>query len=322
MGIDTAVTIGSVRLDHAVMTAAGTSGHGAELAPYGTLAELGAVVVKSLSADPWAGNPSPRLHPAGTGMINAVGLQGPGVDRWITEDLPELGRHRATVVVSLWGRSLEEYVRAARRLAAGLAESPHGARVVAVEVNLSCPNLQGHGIIAHDGQVAADIVAACAETGRPLWAKLSPNTADLVSIAGEVWRAGAEAVTLVNTVTGLVLDPDTGLSVLGTGGGGGLSGPPIHPVAVKAVHDVRQAWPELPIVGVGGIGSGWDAAELMLAGAQAVQVGTATFADPRAPFRIARDLERWARRRGFEALASLSGLAHRGGIHPSPLDRG
>lgn len=322
MGIDTAVTIGSVRLDHAVMTAAGTSGHGAELAPYGTLAELGAVVVKSLSADPWAGNPPPRLHPAGVGMINAVGLQGPGVDRWIAEDLPELGRHRATVVVSLWGRSLEDYVRAARRLAAGLAASPHGSRVVAVEVNLSCPNLQGHGIIAHDGRLSSSIVAACAEAGRPLWAKLSPNTDDLVTIAGEVWRAGAEAVTLVNTLTGLVLDPDTGLSVLGTGGGGGLSGPPIHPVAVKAVHDVRGAWPELPIVGVGGIGSGWDAAELMVAGAQAVQVGTATFADPRAPFRIARDLERWARRRGFEALAALSGLAHRGGIHPSPQDRG
>lgn len=322
MGIDTAVTIGSVRLGHAVMTAAGTSGHGAELASYGTLASLGAVVVKSLSADPWAGNPSPRLHPAGTGMINAVGLQGPGVDRWIAEDLPALWRHRATAVVSLWGRSLDEYALAARRLAAGLAESPHGACVAAVEVNLSCPNLQGHGIIAHDGQLSAAIVAACAEVGRPLWAKLSPNTDALVSVAGDVWRAGAEAVTLVNTVTGLVLDPHTGLSVLGNGGGGGLSGPAIHPVAVKAVHDVHQAWPDLPIVGVGGIGSGWDAAELMLAGARAVQVGTATFADPRAPFRIARDLERWARRRGFRTLASLSGLSHRGGIHPSPQDRG
>ncbi|MFM8483714.1 MAG: dihydroorotate dehydrogenase [Actinomycetota bacterium] len=318
MGIDTAVSIGSVRLDHAVMTAAGTSGHGAELAPYGNLASLGAVVVKSLSADPWAGNPSPRLHPAGTGMINAVGLQGPGVDHWLAEDLPELGRHRARVVVSLWGRSLDEYARAARRLASGLQESPQGSCVVAVEVNLSCPNVQGHGIIAHDPQLSAAVVAACTEAGRPLWAKLSPNTDRLVAIAGEVRRAGAEAVTLVNTVTGLVLDPATGRSVLGTGGGGGLSGPPIHPVAVKAVHDVRQAWPDLPIVGVGGIGSGWDAAELMLAGAQAVQVWTATFADPRAPFRIARDLERWALRRGFEALETISGLAHLGGSHPSP----
>lgn len=318
MRIDTSVTIGSVRLGHAVMTAAGTSGHGAELASYGPLATLGAVVVKSLSADPWAGNVAPRLSPVGTGMINAVGLQGPGVDHWVTHDLPALRRHRAAVVVSLWGRSVEDYALAARRLAAGLAGSPHGSCVVAIEVNLSCPNLQGHGIIAHDEELSAAVVSACTAVGRPLWAKLSPNTDRLVSIAGAVHRAGAEAVTLVNTVTGLVLDPQTGLSVLGTGAGGGLSGPPIHPVAVKAVHDVRQAWPDLPIVGVGGIGSGWDAAELMLAGAQAVQVGTATFADPRAPFRIARDLERWARRRGFGALESLSGSAHRGGIHPSP----
>lgn len=322
MSCATEVQVGSVRLSHPIMTAAGTSGHGAELAPYGDLATLGAVVVKSLAAEPWPGNPAPRLHPTGTGMLNAVGLQGPGVGAWVREDLPALAAAGATVVASLWGRSTEEYELAADMLAGGLADSVHGRSVVAVEVNLSCPNLQGHGIIAHDADLAARAVAACTRVQRPLWAKLSPNTDRLVVVADSVRRAGAEAVTLVNTVTGMVLDPATGRSVLGAGGGGGLSGPPIHPVAVKAVHDVHEALPELPIIGVGGVRSGWDAAELMLAGARAVQVGTATFARPRAPFEIARDLERWATGRGVRALGDLTGLAHRGGIHPSPPPQG
>lgn len=318
----TEVQIGSIRLSHPIMTAAGTSGHGAELAPYGDLSSLGAVVVKSLAAEPWPGNPAPRLHPTGTGMLNAVGLQGPGVAQWIRRDLPALAAAGATVVVSLWGRSTEEYEQAAAALESELESSTAGRCVVAVEVNLSCPNLQGHGIIAHDADLAARAVVACRRVHRPLWAKLSPNTDRLVTVADAVRRAGAEAVTLVNTVTGMVLDPRTGRSVLGAGGGGGLSGPPIHPIAVKAVHDVHEAWPDLPIIGVGGVRNGWDAAELMLAGAQAVQVGTATFANPRAPFEIARDLERWANSRGIGSLSELTGLAHRGGIHPSSPPQG
>lgn len=318
----TEVRIGSVRLSHPIMTAAGTSGHGAELAPYGDLASLGAIVVKSLAAGPWPGNPPPRLHPMGTGMLNAVGLQGPGVEHWVRHDLPALAVAGAAVVVSVWGRSVQEYADAAELLGDELGRSPHGRQVVAVEVNLSCPNLQGHGIIAHDEELAARAVEVCGAARRPLWAKLSPNTDRLVAVADAVRRGGAEAVTLINTVTGLVLDPLTGRSVLGAGGGGGLSGPPIHPVAVKAVHDVHQAWPDLSIIGVGGVRSAWDAAELMLAGARAVQVGTATFARPRAPFEIARDLERWAESRGFGALSALTGLAHRGGIHPSPPPQG
>ncbi|MGA0879789.1 MAG: dihydroorotate dehydrogenase [Ilumatobacteraceae bacterium] len=318
----TEIHVGSVRLSHPIMTASGTSGHGAELAPYGELSSLGAVVVKSLAAVPWPGNPAPRLYPTGSGMLNAVGLQGPGVAQWVREDLPALAAARATVVASLWGRSVDEYERGAESLAQALDASEHGGSVVAVEVNLSCPNLHGHGIIAHDEELSERVVAACAAVSRPLWAKLSPNTDRLVTVAGAVRRAGAEAVTLVNTVTGMVLDPRSGLSVLGVGGGGGLSGPPIHPVAVKAVYDVFRAWPDLPIIGVGGVRNAWDAAELMLAGARGVQVGTATFANPRAPFEIARDLERWARDRGVDALGDLTGLAHRGGIHPSPPPRG
>lgn len=322
MAIDTAVSIGSVRLRHAVMTAAGTSGHGAELAAYGSLQSLGAVVVKSLAAFAWPGNPAPRLHPVESGMLNAVGLQGPGIATWLDDDLPALARVGAAVVVSIWGQSLEEYRAAAEALRVGLDRSEFGSAVQAVEVNLSCPNLQGHGIIAHDQELAVEIVSTCRSAGRPLWAKLSPNTDRVAEIAGAVHRAGAEAVTLINTVTGMALDPRTGRSVLGNGAGGGVSGPAIHPVAVKAVFDVRQAWPDLPIIGVGGVRSGWDAAELLLAGAQAVQVGTASFADPRASFKIAADLERWATTRGFARISDLTGLAHRGGIHPKAPPRG
>jgi len=305
--MNTGVTIGSVQLPAPVMTASGTAGHGAELAPYMDLSALGAVVVKSLAAFEWAGNPSPRVHPAGVGMINAVGLQGPGVQRWLAEELPALLATGARVIASIWGRSVADYQQAAEQLAA----APAG--VVAVEVNLSCPNLEGRrGIFAHDAALSAEVIAATAGAGRPRWAKLSPNTDRVVEVAEAVHGAGAEAVTLVNTLLGMVLDSDTGLPVLGAGGGG-YSGRPVHPVAVRTVYDVHAALPDLPIVGAGGVASGWDAAELMLAGASAVQVGTATFADPAAPLRIQRELLTWCAERGV-APAELTGRAHRGGL--------
>lgn len=300
---DTRVRVGSVELSHAVMTASGTSGHGAELADYFPLDEIGAVTVKSLSVMPWAGNPAPRLHPLPHGMINAVGLQGPGVDAWFDRYLEDAARSRARIVISLWGRTVDEYARAAEVVARRLTDS---VPVVAVELNLSCPNLEGRrGIFAHDADVSAAVVAACRHIPRPCWAKLSPNTDRLVEVAGATRQAGAEAVTLVNTVIGLVLD-EHGDPVLGNGGGG-LSGPMIHPVALRAVADVRAAHPDLPIVGVGGVTSGASAGSLLRAGAQAVQVGTATFADPRAPHRIARELVTWAREQGFSSLSAVTG---------------
>ena len=310
--VDTRVRVGSVELAHAVMTASGTSGHGAELSPYFDLGSIGAVVVKSLSAMPWAGNPAPRLHPLRHGMINAVGLQGPGVDVWFERHLDELATAGASTVISLWGRSVEEYRRAAKVVAERLAvDSPGTASVRAVEINLSCPNLEGRrGIFAHDADVSAEVVANCGVVPRPLWAKLSPNTDRLVEVATAVHHAGADAVTLVNTVVGLVVDDD-GDPVLGNGGGG-LSGPMIHPVALRAVSDVRAARPHLPIIGVGGVTSGASAAALMRAGAQAVQVGTATFADPRAPMSIAEDLVEWAAEQGFSSLAAITGSRGRG----------
>lgn len=300
---DRRVRIGSVELANPIMTASGTAGYGSELGRLLDLSALGAVVVKSLAAFDWPGNPAPRLHPTPQGMLNAVGLQGPGVAAWRRDGLPQLLDAGATVVASIWGRTVEEYRAAADLLADAAPE------VVAVEINLSCPNLEGRGsIFAHDVDLSAEVVRATAGCGRPRWAKLSPNTDRIVDVAAATHAAGAEAVTLVNTLLGLVLDPDTMTPALGNGGGG-LSGRAIHPVAVRAVHDVHTALPELPIVGVGGVASGWDAAELMLVGASAVQVGTATFVEPSAPARVLRELVTWAAGRGITRFADLQPLA-------------
>ena len=294
--------IGSVRLPGPVMTASGTAGYGDELAPFMDLSELGAVVTKSLAPYEWPGNPAPRIHPTPQGMMNAVGLQGPGIEYWLAKVLPDLVATGATVVASIWGRSLDDYRRAAEMLAAA------PPAVVAVEVNLSCPNLEGRGsIFAHDVELSADVIAATVACGRPRWAKLSANTDRIIDVAGAVRDAGAEAVTCINTLLGLAYDPDTLHPVLGAGGGG-LSGRAIHPVAVRAVHDVHAALPDLPIVGVGGVASGWDAAEMLLAGASAVQVGTATFADPAAPIQVQQELLTWAGKRGIARTTDVAAL--------------
>lgn len=303
MTIDTRVSVGSVELRHPVMTASGTAGYGNEFAPFFDLSSIGAVVTKSLAAFEWGGNPAPRVHPTPMGMINAVGLQGPGIEHWLAHQLPALIDTGATVVCSIWGRSVEEYRQAADLLAAAPEQ------VVAVEVNLSCPNLEGRGsIFAHDIGLSAEVIAATAGCDRPRWAKLSPNTDRIVEVADAVQGAGAEAVTLINTLLGLALDPRTLQPALGNGGGG-VSGRAIHPVAVRAVHDVHLALPDLPIVGVGGVAGGWEAAELMLVGARAVQVGTASFADPRACRRVADELVEFALEHKIPRLADLSDVA-------------
>jgi len=302
---DLATRLGPVGLPNPVMTASGTAGHGAELGAYFDLAELGAVVVKSLSAEPWPGNPPPRLHPVSAGMINSVGLQGPGVESWLEDDLPGLLATGARVVASIWGTTVDAYAKAA----SALAGAPE--QVVAVEVNVSCPNVEDRRrMFAHSAQATAEAVGAAGGCGRPVWAKLSPNVTDLVPIAEAALGAGAQGLTLINTVMGLAIDVERRAPRLG-GIGGGVSGPAIHPVAVRAVYECHAAFPDAPIVGVGGIWSGADAVELLLAGASAVQVGTATFADPRAPLRVLRDLEAWCRRHGVAGLDELVGAAHR-----------
>lgn len=302
--IDPSTTVGSVSLRAPVLTASGTAGHGAEFARYLRPAELGAVVVKSMKAGPWAGNPAPRVHPTAAGMINSVGLQGKGVPHWLEHDLPDLVATGASVVASIWGNSIEDYRAAADALATAPPE------VVAVEVNVSCPNLEDRSkMFAHSAGSTREAIEATAGCGRPRWAKLSPNAADLPEIALAAHEAGAEAVVLTNTLLGMVIDVDARRPVLGAKKGG-LSGAAMHPVAIRAVYDVHEAAPGLPIVGVGGTASGADVVEFLLAGASAVEVGTATFADPRAPRRILTQFTEWCDRNGVESVAELIGAAH------------
>jgi len=302
--VDTSTRVASVSLPNPVMTASGTAGYGAELGAYVDLASLGAVVVKSLSAEPWQGNPAPRVHETVAGMLNSVGLHNGGVAAWLDVHLPELRRRGARVVASIWGFTIADYEQAAFLLADA------GPEVVAVEVNLSCPNLgASHQPFAHSASDTAAVIAATAGCRRPRWAKLSPNVTDITAIAGAALDAGAEAVTVVNTVMGMAVDPGRRRVRLG-GRSGGLSGPAIHPVAVRAVFDCRAAFPSAGIVGVGGVARAVDAIELLEAGADAVQVGTATFADPRAAARVLAGMRRWCADANIARVADLIGAAH------------
>jgi dihydroorotate dehydrogenase (NAD+) catalytic subunit len=336
--------LGPLRLAAPVMTAAGTSGHGSELSAYLDLSRLGAVVVKSLAVFDWAGNPPPRVSGVSGGMLNSVGLQGPGVEAWLEHDLPRLARAGATVIASIWGRVPEDFAAAAHLLAGA------DPCLVAVEVNVSCPNYHqapkpltgqvaagqalaaadsagrdlagGNGagrngagrrgstrMFAHSASATADAVAASAPCRLPRFAKLSPAVADLTEIAAGALAGGATGLVLVNTMPGMSIALGTRRPALGSGGGG-LSGAALHPIAVRAVWDCHEAFPEVPIVGVGGVSSGEDAVELLLAGASAVQVGTATLADPRAPGRVLAQLEQWCARNGVASAAELVGAAH------------
>ncbi len=298
-------TVGSVTLPNPIMTAAGTAGHGAELGAYFDLSSIGAVVVKSLAPFAWHGNPAIRVHGTAAGMINAVGLQGPGVEAWMENELPELTATGARVVASIWGRSIDDYEKAAVML----ADAPDN--VVAVEVNISCPNTEaGNEMFAHSTTMTNEVIAATSGCRRPRWAKLSPNVGvvGLPEIAKAAHDGGAEAVTLVNTYFGLVVDPISGKAVLGNGGGG-VSGPAIKPLAVRAVADVRAACPDLPIIGVGGIAGADDIVEFARVGANAVQVGTATFANPRIVGRLVTDLRRWCAKQKVRTFVDLIGTA-------------
>ena len=308
--VDLTTTVGSVTLPNPVMTASGTAGYGTELGAYVDLSALGAVVTKSLARFAWDGNPPLRTHGTHGGMVNSVGLQGPGVAAWTREQLPRLVDAGARVVASIWGRSVDDYRQAADLLGGCPPE------VVAVEVNLSCPNTEAGGrLIAHDPAASAAVIEATDGCGRPRWAKLSPNTDRILDVVDAVRGAGAEALTLVNTVLGMAIDPLTGEYRLGSGpNGGGLSGPAIHPVAVRIVHDVHRARPDIPIVGVGGVSTGADALELVRAGASAIQVGTANFDDPRSTARVLAQLEALASSLGAVRIADLVGAVR----SPSP----
>jgi dihydroorotate dehydrogenase (NAD+) catalytic subunit len=299
---DLATTVGSVSLPSPIMTAAGTSGYGDELAGYGDLATLGAVVTKSLAAFAWEGNAPPRVAAMGAHMVNAVGLAGPGVSAWRDEYLPALEQRGARVVGSIWGRTVGEFADAASAMS--------GAHVVALEVNASCPNVESRSsMFAHSALATASIVRAAKVAGLPLWVKLSPNTPDLLEIAGAALDAGADALVLVNTLLALAIDVERRRPTLGNVGGG-VSGPGILPVALRCVFDCRAAFPDAPIIGVGGVSSGEDAVAMLMAGANAVQVGTATFANPHAPWLVQSGLESWMTRHGVRTVRELQGVAH------------
>jgi dihydroorotate dehydrogenase (NAD+) catalytic subunit len=299
--VDTEVRLGPLVLPNPIVAASGTFGHGDEVARLCDPADIGAVTTKSQAPFAWDGNPPPRLQPTTGGMVNAVGLQGPGVTEWLERDLPPLVARGARVIASVWGRRTDEFVQAAIAVAAAPG-------VVAVELNLSCPNLAHGELIAHDPSATAATVRAVVEAipPVPVFAKLSPNATDVVAIAVAAMEAGSAGLTCVNTVRAFLVDADARAPALGAGNGG-LSGAAIKPIALRVVHDVARAIPGVPIIGTGGVSTGLDAAEMLLAGATAVGVGTATFADPRATLRVRDELVRWCAARGVARVADLVG---------------
>jgi dihydroorotate dehydrogenase (NAD+) catalytic subunit len=305
--VDLAVELGPISLPNPVVAASGTFGHGAEVAELCDPRGIGAVTVKSVAAFPWSGNPPLRVtETADGGMLNSVGLPGPGVEAWIEHDLPALERTGARVIASIWGRSVEEYASAARPLKAV------AHRLVALEVNLSCPNVEARNdVFAHSADATRSAMRAVVDaTGDavPTFAKLSPNVTDIVAIARAAVDAGSTGLTLVNSVMGLAIDADARATRLGAGGGG-YTGAPIKPIALRAVWEVSRELLQVPIIGTGGVSNGVDAIEMMLAGASAVGVGTATFAEPRATLRIVDEMRGWCAANGVTDIRTVIGGA-------------
>jgi dihydroorotate dehydrogenase (NAD+) catalytic subunit len=297
--------LGPLLLSNPVLTASGCAAAGRELNAFFDVASLGAVVTKSIMTRPRAGRPTPRMAETPSGMLNSIGLQGPGIDAFVQHDLRWLSEHGARVIVSIAGTHTDEYVELARRL------TGHPA-VVALEVNISCPNVENRGqVFACDALASSRVIGAVRRAADPsqlVFAKLTPDVTDITLIARACADAGADGFSLINTLLGMVIDTDTMRPALG-GVTGGLSGPAIRPVAVRCVWQVKRAIPHLPIIGMGGIRTGLDALEFLLAGASAVSVGTAVFGDPSAPARVLAELEAALDERGFVAAGDAVGFA-------------
>ncbi len=304
--VDMTATLGSFTMPNPILTASGCAAAGRELHQFFDVSQLGAVVTKSIMTRPRSGRPTPRMAETPSGMLNSIGLQGPGIDSFIANDLAWLAEHGARTVVSIAGGHTDEYVELARKLYGHPAVSM-------IEVNISCPNVESRGqVFACDAIASSRVLSAvrrAADPNVPVFAKLSPDVTDITLIARACADAGADGFSLINTLLGLVIDTDTMAPMLG-GVTGGLSGPAIRPVAVRCVWQVHRALPHLPILGMGGIRSGKDALEFVLAGASAVSVGTAVFGDPHAPVRVLAEIEQLLDERGFAALADAVGFAH------------
>ncbi|HKY33158.1 MAG TPA: dihydroorotate dehydrogenase [Candidatus Polarisedimenticolia bacterium] len=304
-----AVSAGPLALKNPVMTASGTCGYGVDLLPHLELSALGGIVCKSLSLKPREGSAPCRIAETPAGMLNAIGLQNIGVEAFLRDKLPELRRHDVAVVANIFGETVQEFAQLARAL-----DGADG--IAAVELNISCPNTAKGGIeFGVDPEATARVTEAVkAATRRPVIVKLSPNVTDITLIARAAAAAGADILSLVNTFVGMAVDVQRGRPILASGAGG-LSGPAIRPLAVLLTYRVARAV-SIPLIGLGGIRSGADALEFIMAGASAVQVGTATFTEPGAAARIVREMEEHCRRHGVASIASLIGAAHQHGAFP------
>ena len=307
MPVDMSTTLGSAWFPSPIFTASGCASSGKELAQFFALKDIGAVVTKSVMTKPRHGRPTPRMAETPSGMLNSIGLQGPGIDSFLANDVPWLLEQKARVIVSIAGETIEEYSTLARKLrsVSGLS---------AVEVNISCPNVENRGLVfACDPDASRRVIDGVRKTiggELPIIAKLSPDVTDLPAIARGVVDAGADALALINTVLGMVINLDSMRPHLG-GKTGGLSGPAIKPVAVRAIYQVHAALPHVPILGMGGVSNGRDALELILAGASGVSVGTASFGNPTALIQIRDELHALLAARGFATLSQAVGYAHR-----------
>ena len=299
--IDLQVQLGPLALRNPIVTASGCFGNGREIQRFFDIASLGAVVVKSITVEPRQGLSTPRMAETANGMLNAIGLQNPGIEAWLATELPWLNRHRVPVIVSIAGKTAAEY----RYLAERLRGQPG---IVAIEANISCPNVEDRNIVFACG--ADSTREAISQVTRvsnvPVFAKLTPDVTDIAEIAETAVAAGATGVSMINTLLGMAIDVETRRPKLAAVTGG-LSGPAIKPVAVRAIHQVHRALPDIPIIGMGGVRTIEDVIELILAGASAVAVGTATFTNPMAAMDLLQALPRWCADRDIASITELRG---------------
>jgi len=304
---DFSTTLGNAFFNTPIFTASGCASSGKELAQFFPLKDIGAVVTKSVMNKPRYGRPTPRMAETPSGMLNSIGLQGPGIEAFLANDIPWLVEQNSRIIISIAGETIEEYATLARKI-----RSVSG--ISAIEVNISCPNVENRGLVfACDPDASRRVIDGVRKTiggELPIIAKLSPDVTNLPEIAKGVVESGADALALINTVLGMVINLETMRPHLG-GKTGGLSGPAIRPVAVRAIYQVHAALPEVPILGMGGVSSGRDALELILAGASGVSIGTASFGNPHAAVEIQSELRDLLIAKGFSSLKSAIGFAHR-----------
>lgn len=307
---DPRVTLGGVDFAGPAFTASGCAAAGRELAGFFDLTEIGGVVTKSIMLRPRSGRPTPRMVETPSGMLNSIGLQGPGIESFLSNDLAWLTDHGVTAVVSIAGETVDEFAQLARILR-------NEPAVKAIEVNISCPNVESRGqVFACEVMSASSVIHQVRRnisSDVPIFAKLTPDVTSIAEIALACHNAGADGLSVMNTTLGMAIDPDTLRPILG-GVTGGLSGPAIRPMAVRCVWQIHQVLPDVPILGMGGIANGEDALQFIAAGASAVSVGTMTFHDPSAPVRVQRELLGLLDERGFTTVADAVGIAHRGGL--------